>query len=44
MVNNVFIVYSNKFSFGCYGGMYYEGIVRIVGERSKGINLVLKKL
>lgn len=44
MVNIGFIVYSNKFSFGCYGGMYYEGIVRIVGERSKGINLDLKKL
>lgn len=44
MVNNVLIAYSNKPSSGCHGGMYHEGIARTAGERSKGTNLVSKKL
>lgn len=44
LVNNVLIAYSNKSSSGCHGGMHHEGIARTAGERSKGTNLVSKKL
>lgn len=44
LVNKVLIAYSNKSSSGCHGGMHHEGIARTAGERSKGTNLVQKKL
>lgn len=44
LVNNVLIAYSNKSSSGFHGGMHHEGIARTAGERSKGTNLVSKKL